>query len=160
MKSVGYKIGYVAYYQPTQTDFTANVLAMRNAGVNFVWLSDVDPNSMARILQAMYQQGYKPKVVMTAGTAYRRELLQTRSAGVGSRHVDGHAVSNVRGTGCKNRASRRHLPQVDEEGEPELPPGPLCRLCLGFSATLRPGSEECRSATNPDGSAYGTQVYP
>ena len=77
MESVGYRVGYVAYYETDRRRTSRRTSSpCEMPGVNFVWLSDVDPNSMARILEAMYQQGWKPKVVMTAGTAYSANFFK------------------------------------------------------------------------------------
>jgi ABC-type branched-subunit amino acid transport system substrate-binding protein len=70
MESVGYSIAYERGAQTSETDFTADILRMKDAGVQFIWLSDLPVPSQAQFLSAMQQQGYKPKVVMTAGTAY------------------------------------------------------------------------------------------
>jgi hypothetical protein len=43
---------------------------MKDAGVEFLWLSDLPVPSQAQLLGAMQQQDFRPEVVMTAGTAY------------------------------------------------------------------------------------------
>ena len=67
-ESVGYKWVYTRGYQPTETDFTADVVRMRQAGVKFFFTSG-DVKSVARMAKAMQQQGWKPDVFFTY-TAY------------------------------------------------------------------------------------------
>jgi ABC-type branched-subunit amino acid transport system substrate-binding protein len=67
-ESVGYKWVYTRGYQPTETDFTADVVRMRQAGVKLFFTSG-DVKSVARMAKAMLQQGFKPDVFYTY-TAY------------------------------------------------------------------------------------------
>jgi hypothetical protein len=70
MESVGYAIAYERGAPSAEVDFTADVVRMKDAGVEFLWLSDLPVPSQAQLLGAMHQQGFRPEVVMTAGTAY------------------------------------------------------------------------------------------
>ncbi len=65
MQSVGYHVNYVAYVSPLQTDFTSYILRMRDAGVQFLYLTDEDAASIARILNAAEQQNWHPQVIST-----------------------------------------------------------------------------------------------
>jgi ABC-type branched-subunit amino acid transport system substrate-binding protein len=65
-ESVGWSFKYARGYQATETDFTADVVRMRQAGVKIVYLGSVDDKSLARLLKAMGQQGFKIPVVTTA----------------------------------------------------------------------------------------------
>jgi ABC-type branched-subunit amino acid transport system substrate-binding protein len=76
MESVGYSIAYERGADTSETDFTADILRMKDSGVQFIWLSDLPVPSQAKFLSAMQQQGYRPKVVMTAGTAYDGTYFQ------------------------------------------------------------------------------------
>jgi ABC-type branched-subunit amino acid transport system substrate-binding protein len=58
-ESVGYKFVYTRAYAATETDFTADVVRMRQSGVRFLF-SNGDPKATARIAKAMAQQGFKP----------------------------------------------------------------------------------------------------
>ncbi len=69
MESLGYHIAYERLYGATETDFTSDVIRMRNAGVQFLWLTDTDPATQARILSAAAQQHWRPQV-LAGGNSY------------------------------------------------------------------------------------------
>ena len=61
-ESVGYKWAYERGVQPTESDYTADVVRMRQAGVKMVFLIATDDKTTARLAKAMQQQGFKPQV--------------------------------------------------------------------------------------------------
>lgn len=78
--SVGWNFIYSRGYQPTETDFTADVVRMRQQGVRLVFLAGSEPKTLARIANAMRQQsfnvpivtmniGYDPSLITLAGPA-------------------------------------------------------------------------------------------
>jgi ABC-type branched-subunit amino acid transport system substrate-binding protein len=70
----GYKIPYFATVPVTQTDFTQNVVAMRNAGVQLIFIDQLPQNYAGALLKALTQQNFHPKLVI--GTAaYSNELV-------------------------------------------------------------------------------------
>ena len=70
----GYKISYFATVPITQTDFNQNVVAMRNAGVQLVFIDQLPQNYAGALLKALTQQNFHPKLVI--GTAaYSNELV-------------------------------------------------------------------------------------
>jgi ABC-type branched-subunit amino acid transport system substrate-binding protein len=77
-KQAGASVIYTAFAPATQSDFTSNIIRMRNDHVDWVDL-DADAASMvAEILQAMHQQNYHPKVI-TAQTAYDAKFFSLLS---------------------------------------------------------------------------------
>jgi len=70
----GYKISYFATVPITQTDFTQNVVAMRNARVQLIFIDQLPQNYAGALLKALTQQNFHPKLVI--GTAaYSNELV-------------------------------------------------------------------------------------
>ena len=70
----GYKITYFATVPVTQTDFSQNVVAMRNAGVKLIFIDQLPQNYAGALLKALAQQSFHPKLVI--GTAaYSNELV-------------------------------------------------------------------------------------
>jgi ABC-type branched-subunit amino acid transport system substrate-binding protein len=61
-ESVGFKWVYDRGVQPTESDYTADVVRMRQAGVKMVFLIATDDKTTARLAKAMTQQGFKPQV--------------------------------------------------------------------------------------------------
>jgi hypothetical protein len=53
MKSIGYNVIYDQRFGITQTDFTQNVVAMRNAGVKILFLEQMPANYAASVIKAL-----------------------------------------------------------------------------------------------------------
>lgn len=68
MEKVGYKIAYTANYGVTQTDFTPNVIAMKNAGVKILFVDSMAETYAAALLKNLVQQNFHPVVVLGAAT--------------------------------------------------------------------------------------------
>ncbi len=74
LQHAGYKITYFSTVPITQTDFTQNVVAMRNAGVQLILIDQLPQNYAGALLEALHQQNFHPKLVI--GTAaYSNELV-------------------------------------------------------------------------------------
>lgn len=69
MQSLGYHISYERAANPLDTDFTADVVRMRSAGVQMVVLNS-DVKTIAHFLNNAQQQGYKPALIESVGPAY------------------------------------------------------------------------------------------
>jgi len=89
LKKVGYTIIYVHATPETQTDFTQNVIAMKNAGVKLLFLDQLPEIYTSAVLKALSQQDFHPQVILGAGS-YSNSLV-TNSGGAGN--VDGAAVN-------------------------------------------------------------------
>jgi ABC-type branched-subunit amino acid transport system substrate-binding protein len=76
MKHAGYDIVYSQLYGPLETNFTPEVLAMKAAGVQFVDLTQTDATNAEDILAEMYQQGFHPQVIESAGPLYVDNFTQ------------------------------------------------------------------------------------
>ena len=74
MESVGFKIIYDREFAPTEVDFTADVVRMKDAGVEYLDLRNAALPQIAPILSAAAQQGWKPQVMMTNAT-YDKNLF-------------------------------------------------------------------------------------
>ena len=74
-ESVGYRYVYERAFQATETDFTADVISMRQEGVKFVFLVAMDEKTIARIAKAMQQQNFKPQVFLTGGPGYHPGIV-------------------------------------------------------------------------------------
>jgi ABC-type branched-subunit amino acid transport system substrate-binding protein len=74
MEQVGYKVVYDDTFAITQTDFTQNVIAMRNAGVKMLFLEQMPSNYAAGVLKALQQQNFHPTVILGAST-YSNQLV-------------------------------------------------------------------------------------
>jgi branched-chain amino acid transport system substrate-binding protein len=85
LTQVVYKVVYERATQPTETDFTADVVRMKNAGVQLLTLDVEDVATTARVLDAAFQQNWHPKVVDTSGSydAHFFKLLANAGAAEG-----------------------------------------------------------------------------
>jgi ABC-type branched-subunit amino acid transport system substrate-binding protein len=69
-QSVGYNVIYNRGVQPTETDFTADVVRMRQNGVKMIYLTATDYKNTARLAKAMAQQNFSVDAFISGGVAY------------------------------------------------------------------------------------------
>lgn len=81
MLSQGYKVSYEGTYEAGQTDFTADVLRMKSAGVKFLYIVG-DQATYERFLQGAHQQGWKPEVVNLISNAYDPTFIAAAGADI------------------------------------------------------------------------------
>ncbi len=74
MQQLGYKVLYDQTFAITQTDFTQNVIAMRNAGVKMLFIEQMPANYASGVLKALQQQNFHPTVILGAST-YSNQLV-------------------------------------------------------------------------------------
>jgi hypothetical protein len=79
MVHLGYKVLYDPALPPTQTDFTQNVVAMKNAGVQILFLEQMPQNYASAAIKDLNQQNFHPILVLGA-PAYS-EMLVANSGG-------------------------------------------------------------------------------
>ncbi|HEX6476346.1 MAG TPA: ABC transporter substrate-binding protein [Acidimicrobiales bacterium] len=70
MGSLGYHFSYERIYEPTETDFTADIVQMKSKNVKAVVLIAADVKGIARIQQAAQQQNWHPEVWLLGASAY------------------------------------------------------------------------------------------
>ncbi len=85
LKQAGYKIVYYSGVPLTQTDFSQNVVDMRNSGVQLIYIDQLPENYAGALLKALAQQNYHP--VLVIGTASYSEALVPAAGGAAA--VDG-----------------------------------------------------------------------
>jgi ABC-type branched-subunit amino acid transport system substrate-binding protein len=85
MERVGYKVIYDPSVPVTQTDYTQNVIAMKNAGVKLLFLSQLPQNYASAMLKDLQQQNFHPQVILGSAN-YSNDLV---SASGGPAAVDG-----------------------------------------------------------------------
>jgi ABC-type branched-subunit amino acid transport system substrate-binding protein len=74
MEQVGFRVIYDPAVSATQTDFTANVAAMKRAGVKLLVVDQLPPTDAAALLGDLRQQHFQPQVVLGAA-AYSNSLI-------------------------------------------------------------------------------------
>jgi len=89
LKKVGFKVIYVFQTPVTQTDFTASVIAMKNAGVKLLFLDQLPEIYTSSVFKDLAQQSYHPQVILGAGS-YSNALVSDSG---GAANVDGAAVN-------------------------------------------------------------------
>jgi len=82
----GYTVIYKTIYGVTQTDFTADVIAMKNAGVKMVLLDQMAENYASALFKDFTQQNFHP-IVLLGAAAYTDNLVQDSG---GASAVDGN----------------------------------------------------------------------
>jgi len=69
-ESVGYEVVYERAYTAGETDFTADIIQMRQAGVQMIYFISADAATIARVANTAAQQQWKPQVfAVGAGNA-------------------------------------------------------------------------------------------
>ena len=76
----GYQFSYERIYEPTETDFTADVVQMRAKGVKLLILIAADVKSIARIESAAAQQNFHPQITALGASAYDPQLIPLAGA--------------------------------------------------------------------------------
>ena len=84
-ESKGYKFGYVDYINPLQSDFTTDVINMKEKGVTAVDLTGVDWQDAAIFVQNAATQNWHPGLIFSAGPVYADQFIS---------HAGGPAVTN------------------------------------------------------------------
>ncbi len=86
MKSLGYDVVYTRATGATDTNFTSDVIQMRQKNVKFVDLFE-DEATIARFMQACQQQNYHP-VITTPGSGYDQSVLTQGGSAVNGMYTD------------------------------------------------------------------------
>lgn len=68
LQKVGYKVIYQQTYVPATTDFTQNVIAMKDAGVKMLFVDSMAEIYASALLKNLVQQNFHPVVVLGAAT--------------------------------------------------------------------------------------------
>jgi ABC-type branched-subunit amino acid transport system substrate-binding protein len=85
MQSVGgYHICYEREVSPLETDFTSDILRMKQAGVQFLTMTNLDVQIAADILNEAQQQGWRPQVIQSGGIAYDASFFKLVHPGAGN----------------------------------------------------------------------------
>jgi ABC-type branched-subunit amino acid transport system substrate-binding protein len=79
----GYHVAYERDVNPLDTDFTSDVLRMRNAGVQMVVLTNLDVTRTADFLNNAQQQGWHPQLLNSGGVAYDARFFKLVNPGAG-----------------------------------------------------------------------------
>ncbi len=85
MEHLGYRVVYDQQFDITQTDFSQNVIAMRNAGVKILFIEQMPQNYAAAVVKALNLQDFHPVLVL-GGSTYSDALVA--NAG-GAAAIDG-----------------------------------------------------------------------
>jgi ABC-type branched-subunit amino acid transport system substrate-binding protein len=75
LQHAGYKIAYVDKVSPLQTDYTTDVINMRNDGVNVLYMTALDWQVGALIMKAAYQQNWHPALAFSGGPLYADQFI-------------------------------------------------------------------------------------
>ncbi len=85
LTAAGFHVDYVDEVSPLASDFTTDIINMRNKGINALYLTALDWQDGALIMRDAYQQGWKPPLIFSGGPLYADQFI--KSAG-------GAAVAN------------------------------------------------------------------
>lgn len=80
MEAYGYHVAYKRIYEPTETDFTADIVQMKADGVKMLLLIAADVKGIARIESAAAQQNFHPEITALGASAYDPSLVPLAGA--------------------------------------------------------------------------------
>ena len=89
MESLGYQVIYEDDFPPAQSNFTADVVRMRQQGVKMVYIVAVNAPDLAAFAKEANQQGWKPEV-WASGIGYFGTYVQDSG---GAQSVEGQYVN-------------------------------------------------------------------
>ena len=72
----------------TQTDFTSNVIAMKNAGVKIIFVDSMAETYAAALLKNLQQQNFHPVVVLGAATYTSKLITDAGAAAVNGSYLN------------------------------------------------------------------------
>ncbi|HZE16122.1 MAG TPA: ABC transporter substrate-binding protein, partial [Mycobacterium sp.] len=75
MQSIGYHVDYQRVVGPLDSDFTTDVLRMKSAGVQMVYIVGMAVTQVADLAQNMAQENFTPQIFATNGVAYDSSYL-------------------------------------------------------------------------------------
>ena len=155
LTKTGYTVIYKSTYGVTQTDFTTQVIAMKNAGVKMVLLDQMAENYASAFLKDLTQQNFHP-IVLLGAAAYTNNLVQDSG---GAAAVDGYYLSQAYSLYLGQDAQQ--VPAVNtflhwvQVASPGFKPD-LFALYGWISGELfAAGSQECRIQSEPRERAAG-----
>ena len=134
-------------YATTQTDFTQQVIAMKNAGVKIIFMDQMPANYASSVLKALAEQNYHPQVLLGAAT-YSNQLV---SQSGGAANVDGAYLSQnlalYLGTDESAVPAVGTFLALGPGGLARVQPRPLHRLRLAVRRPVRPGPARTPAST-------------
>ena len=80
MEHLGYSFVYQRNFEPTESDFTADIIQMRQKQVTAIVLVSVDVRAGARIMSAAKQQSWRPPLVLLGGSTYDPQFVPLAGA--------------------------------------------------------------------------------
>ena len=155
MQKVGYKFVYDQTYAATQTDFTQNVIAMKNAGVKIIFMDQMPENYASALLKDLAQQNFHPRW-SSAPPPTRTPLIPAAGGRrSGQRLLPRPEPSLYLGEDAVRRSPPSHLPPLGQCGLARVQPRPVHPVRLAVGRAVRPGPEERRVQPEPGLAAPG-----
>ena len=144
MEQVGYKVIYDPTFPMTQTDFTQNVIAMKNAGVKMLFIDQMPEHYASALLKDLAQQNFHPMVILGAAT-YTNDLVRPpggRRPSTGA-YFDQNASLYLGGDAGRHPGGG-HLPPLGPSGLARVQARPVHPVRVDLGQPVRPGPEERR----------------
>lgn len=88
MRSVGYRIVYQHTVNPVESQFTPDILRMRNSGVQMVYIVGLAVTQVADLAKQMQLQGFHPKFFATNGVAYDSSYIPDAGSSANNTYTD------------------------------------------------------------------------
>ena len=150
LKSMGYKIAYVDDINPLQSDFTTDVINMKDKGVNAVDLTGIDWQDAAIFIENAETQNWHPGLIFSGGPVYADQFISHAGGPAATNGIQiGQVYALYLGEDAEQGAGGQAVRHLRQEGEPVLGSRPLHALRLGFGRDVRPGAQGGGASPDP-----------
>ena len=135
LNKVGFKVIYEPTYTVSTTDFTQNVIAMKNMGVKILFVDPMAASYASSLLKDLNQQNFHPVVILGAATYTNTLVARLRRPGGRQRRLPPAERLALPRPGRQDPPGGGHLPQVGPGGVAGLQAGPVHALRLAARAS-------------------------
>ncbi len=149
LEKVGYKVVYDPTYAVTQTDFTQNVIAMKNAGVNILFVDQLPVEYAPSLLKALQAAGLPPGRGPRRGHLQQRPRLLLGRRGQRQRGLPRPELLALPRHRLQRHPVGEHLPQVGQHRLTRLQARPVHHVRVDLGPAVRPGAAERRLRPQP-----------
>ena len=150
LKHEGYTISYVDDVNPLQTDFTTDVIDMKNKGVNAVDLTGIDWQDAAIFVENANTQNWHPGLIFSLGPVYADQFISHAGGPAATNGIQiGQVYALYLGQDANKIPAVKQFDTLREEGQLVVDPRSLHPLRLDVSRDVRAGAEGGGSEPDP-----------
>ena len=155
MVHLGYHVLYDPSLPASTTDFTQNVIAMKNLGVKMLFLEQSPESYASATIKDLDQQNFHPILVLGAPPYSESLVADSGGPAAGERHLSRAGGRPLSGGGCGGHPLGTHLPELGSEGLPGIPHRRVHLVRMALGIVVHPGAPVSRQPPQPRVAARG-----